>query len=217
MPKVLIVDYGLGNLLSVERALRRLGVHPAISADALAISQADRLVLPGVGAFGEGMANLRQRNLISSMQAFADSGRPILGICLGMQLLMSESEEFGQHRGLDLVKGKVVRLRLPQPGDRFKVPHIGWNGLQVPPERGAGTGGWEQTCLRGLRERSFMYFVHSYVVVTEQPDRRLAVTQHGYDTFCSALKQGNITGLQFHPERSGEEGLEIYRSFVHDN
>lgn len=210
--EAVIVDYGLGNLYSVKRALERVGTDVVISSERRVIEEADRLVLPGVGAFGDGMRHLRELDLVSPLNAYVASGRPVLGVCLGMQLLMSESEEFGIHKGLDVIAGRVVRLQSPAGSDRHKVPHIGWNSLHHPP--GAPANPWEGTVLRKLDDGVFMYFLHSYVVVPEDPALCIALTRYGHDRFCSAIRQGNVSGVQFHPERSGEEGLAIYRSFI---
>jgi glutamine amidotransferase len=169
-----------------------------------------------VGAFGDGMNNLRELGLVSVVKRFANSGRPILGVCLGMQLLMSESEEFGVHEGLDIVSGKVARFQ-PEGSVRHKIPLIGWNSLELPDGDYVKEGMWRGTVLSNLNEGAFMYFLHSYVAVPDDLALRLAITQYGHAWFCSALKQENVTGVQFHPERSGEEGLSIYKSFVFAN
>lgn len=214
---VAIVDYGLGNLFSVERALKKIGVSDVvISCDRDVLEQAHRLILPGVGAFGEGMNHLRELDLVAVIRDYALSGRPILGVCLGLQLFLSESYEFGLHRGLDLVQGRVEGLR-PGEDSKLKVPHIGWSSLKVPPGREAAEKVWQNSILNGLGESSYMYFLHSFVVIPEDPRVCIATTWYGRDTFCSVLKRGNITGVQFHPERSGEDGLNIYRNFMKEN
>lgn len=214
MSSVVIVDYGLGNLFSVQRALNKIGVSDSvISSEKAAIENADRLILPGVGAFGDGMDNLRKRDLVSSIRSYAESGRPLLGVCLGMQLIMSESEEFGVHEGLNLVPGRVVRLQAHEE-ERAKIPQIGWNSLHAPDEKSSHRGPWNKTVLSGVEEGAFMYFLHSYMVVPHDSKACLATTQYGGNRFCSVLRQGNMTGVQFHPERSGPVGLRIYRNFV---
>ena len=210
---VVVLDYGLGNLFSVAGALQKIGAKRVeITSDKESVQKADLLILPGVGAFGDGMDNLQKLDLVSAINDFATSGRPVLGVCLGMQLLMSESEEFGHHTGLNLVPGKVRRLR-PQGNGRFKVPQIGWNSLR-PPDGAHNGSPWGDTVLRGLNQSSFMYFLHSYVVEPSDEAVCLAITDYGAYSFCSVLKTANVTGVQFHPERSGEEGLSIYRSFM---
>jgi glutamine amidotransferase len=214
---VVIIDYGLGNLFSVQQALTKAGApEVTISDDKQVIKDADRLLLPGVGAFGDGMKNLEERGLIPVIHDFANSGRPILGVCLGMQLIMSQSEEFGIHAGLDLISGNVRQM---QPGKkaRFKVPHIGWNSLQSGGASGDDDSAWSGTLLGSLDEGSFMYFIHSYVVAPTDPAVQIATTHYGEDSYCSVFKKNNITGVQFHPELSGDDGLSIYRSFLSDN
>ena len=211
---VVIVDYGLGNIFSVQRALTKVGASDvSISHDKQVIEKADRLVLPGVGAFGDGMKGLEERDLIPSIHDYAKSGRPILGVCLGMQLIMSHSEEFGTHAGLDLLSGKV-RLLEPGKDGRFKVPHIGWDPLESGDGLTSTVGAWDDTLLKSVEEGSFMYFVHSYVVEPSDPKIQIASTRYGDDRYCSAFRKDNISGVQFHPELSGSDGLSIYRSFI---
>lgn len=215
--RVLIIDYGRGNLFSVERALRYVGAEVVISSNYKDILEADHLVLPGVGAFADAMAELRQRNLIEAIISFANSKRPLLGICLGMQLLMSQSEEFGMHKGLDLVSGEVVRLKAGKNLET-KIPHIGWKSLSLPRHKKCQKENkdsyWKNTILEGVNDGSFVYFVHSYVAVPADHTNILAETEYGENTFCSALRKENIFACQFHPERSGKVGLEIYRRFL---
>ncbi len=217
---VVIIDYELGNLFSVQMILNHLGAQVEITNDKDKIARADKLILPGVGTFGDGMARLRAKGLVEPIKEHVNSGKPLLGICLGMQLLMSEGEEFGVHKGLDIVKGRVVRLKESIPKDsHYKIPHIGWNKLLFPAkyrnsmERGSP---WEGTILGNLTEDVFMYFVHSNVVVPNDPSCCLSEAEYGSNIFCSVLRQGNIYGCQFHPERSGRDGMEIYRQFVFD-
>ena len=215
-PRVVIVDYGLGNLFSVERALRHVGSAAVITGDPREIASADRLIIPGVGAFGDGMRQLRERGLDGAIRAYAAANRPLLGVCLGMQLLMSESEEFGLHQGLCLVPGRVVRLQPSHGAEQLKVPHIGWNAVVPAPWTAHAERPWSDSILHCVPAGSFMYFLHSYQVVPAQAEACIAVTHYGHGAFCSALQQGRITGVQFHPERSGEDGLRLYRSFVYD-
>jgi len=180
------------------------------------IDSADRLILPGVGAFRDGMNNLNELGLVATIRDFAASGKPVLGVCLGMQLLMSESEEFGRHDGLDLLQGRV---RMLNPGEdrRFKIPHIGWNSLHGGEVGSGSEHQWQDTVLRDVAVGSSMYFVHSFVVQPDDPSVITARTRYGEDEYCSVLKSGNITGAQFHPELSGEDGLSLYRNFIHGN
>lgn len=216
MPKsdasVVIVDYGMGNLFSIERIINYLGGKAVISSQPSTVSSAKRLILPGVGAFGDGMDNLKKRGLVEPIRGYARSNRPLLGICLGMQLFMSESEEFGLHAGLDLIKGKVKRLAEPAPEDEFyKIPHVGWNSLDRPLEK---TGYWQGTILENIQRGEFVYFVHSYAVIPDSFDAVLAETEYGNNRFCSALRRGNLFGCQFHPEISSEAGLRIMKNFL---
>ncbi|MGA7802790.1 MAG: imidazole glycerol phosphate synthase subunit HisH [Gammaproteobacteria bacterium] len=212
-PTIAIVDYGVGNIFNIERAFASLGAATVITSDPRQILDADRLLLPGVGAFEAGMERLHADGMIDVLEEFRASGRPLLGICLGMQLLMSESEENGTHVGLNFIRGKVVRFQPSLPdGPRFKVPQTSWNSL----ERSAAQehNGWRKTVLSGLPEHAYMYFVHSYCVHVDDPGTSVASTHYGRDTFDSVVAKDNVTGCQFHPERSGEQGLAILRNFV---
>lgn len=205
---IAIIDYGMGNLRSVEKALQKLG-HPArVTSDPGEIAAAERVILPGVGAFGAAMAHLNAPRegggtLAGAAREAAESGKPILGICLGMQLLLSESEELGTHRGLDLVPGKVVRF--DNRGDvTLKIPHMGWNALHFP----------RRTALfAGLEEGAQVYFVHSFYCVPEDAGVAAATCTHGV-SFCAALAKDNLHACQFHPEKSGAAGLRILDNFA---
>ena len=205
--RITVVDYGRGNLFSLARALEHLGAAANITADPAAIAAAERLILPGVGAFGDGMENLRARGLVEPVQRYGASGRPLLGICLGMQLLLDESDEFGSHRGLGLVPGRVTRFA-DSPERKWKVPHVGWSRLSP------GAGAWDGSALAPLPDGERMYFVHSYFAVPAKPEHRLAVTPYAGIEFCSALKAGPIQGFQFHPEKSGENGLCLLKEWL---
>jgi glutamine amidotransferase len=210
-PVVTVVDYGIGNLYSVQRALETCGAVVDSTADPVRIAQAQRLVLPGVGAFADGMQGLRERGLIQPLRDYAASGRPLLGICLGMQMLATVSEEFGEHQGLDLVPGRV----LPVPaesndGSRQKIPHIGW----VPLLATHGIQSWQGSVLQGSSADTAVYLVHSFAVVPSDPADRLADCVHGGHVLCAALRRGNIHGCQFHPEKSGPAGLQMLSQFI---
>lgn len=205
-PSLTVVDYGLGNLFSLTRALKKAGAADIeLSADPARVRAAKRLVIPGVGAFGDGMAGLRERGLVEPVREVAASGRPVLGICLGMQLLLEEGAEFGRHEGLGLIKGRTVAFPRPE-GARLKVPHVGWNALRG--ER------WEGTPLGGLPPEAQVYFVHSFVAEPADPAHALATARYGGRDFCAALRKGNIFGCQFHPEKSGPVGLRILANFL---
>ena len=206
--QVAIVDYGMGNLFSVQQACQSVGLLPAITSSAREILDADAVILPGVGAFGDAMATLSQLGLVEVLRQVAGSGKPLLGVCLGMQLLMTESHEFGRHQGLGLIEGEVVRFETPRDGSTIlKVPQVGWNRIFRPAH-----GSWEQSCLEELRDGTFMYFVHSFYPKPVDPGVVLAVSRYGHIEFCSSLRHGNIMACQFHPERSGPQGLRIYRN-----
>lgn len=210
-PQVVVVDYGVGNLLSVTRALEIRGASVTVTSDPCIVLGADRLVLPGVGAFADGMAELEMRDLVRPIREFAAGGKPLLGICLGMQLLFSESEEFGLHKGLDLIAGRVVAIpNLGSGGAWRKTPHIGWNELRLPP----GRLDWEGTLLSGLAEGSAVYFVHSFAAVPADSAVRLADCDHEGYAVSAAVQKERICGCQFHPEKSGPAGLSVIDNFL---
>jgi glutamine amidotransferase len=207
---IAIVDCEMGNLFSVQRACERVGMQASITHSKSEILTADGVLLPGVGAFGDAMRNLERHDLVSPLRDIGQSGRPLIGICLGMQLLMTESEEFGSHGGLDLIRGTVRRLdSSDSSGAPLKVPHVGWNRVQ--PADGSG-GDWRQTALAEIPRGAFMYFVHSYYVSPEDQSLVLSTTSYGNREFCSSLQRNNLFACQFHPERSGEQGISIYES-----
>jgi glutamine amidotransferase len=199
---IAIVDYGMGNLRSVRNALDRVGAESALVDDPASLRAADRVVLPGVGAFPDAIAALRERGLADALRTFAAEGRPLLGICLGMQLLASRSSEFGDHDGLGLIPGSVELLA---PGDGLRVPHVGWNDLEVRPA-GAdmfATAGDEPT----------FYFVHSYEFRPSAPEAIAGVTDYG-GPVTAAVADGRVWGVQFHPEKSAEDGLALLARFA---
>lgn len=206
--KVCIIDYKLGNLFSVNQALNNIGLNVTISSNRDELLEADALVLPGVGAFGDAMDNLKNLDLVDPIIEAVTNGKPLLGICLGLQLLFTESDEFGISKGLNLVSGKVKRFRDFQTnGDKRKVPQIAWNQISMP----SGVS-WEDTPLSEIQEGEFMYFVHSYYVEPHEP---VALTTTNYDgqSYVSSIIKDNIFACQFHPEKSGVEGLKVYRKW----
>jgi glutamine amidotransferase len=206
---VTVVDFGVGNLLSVRHAFEHVGAQVDLASDPGRIRAAERLVLPGVGAFGDGMRGLAERGLAEAVAGFARSGRPLLGICLGMQMLLDWSEEFGRHAGLGLLSGGVSALpSIDAAGKRLKVPHVGWSPL-LP----VGNAAWEGTLLEGLEPGDAAYFVHSFAAVPDSAADRLADTAYGGLRICAVLERGNLSGCQFHPEKSGPKGLRIIRNF----
>lgn len=208
--EVVVVDYGVGNLLSVRRGLEHCGATVVLTDVPAVIRAAKRVVLPGVGAFGDAMEALSQRGLIPVLQDVAQQQTPFLGICLGMQLLFDQSEEFGVHRGLGVIPGTVRPIPAQAVGtaEALKIPHIGWNSLQLSRE-----GAWEGTCLSRLRPGEAMYFVHSFMAVPEDSAHCLAVCDYGGNALTAVVQAGTVTGCQFHPEKSGETGLKILRTF----
>ncbi len=219
---VAIVDYGMGNLFSVRHALESVGVPAKVTVSKTDIMGADVVVLPGVGAFGDAMAALRKLDLVGPLGEVAASDKLLLGICLGMQLFMTESCEFGVHRGLDIIPGTVVPFVTDSEYPRrLKVPHVGWSRIYSQREDRNGRDGyreeahvWRDTPLKGLDEGEFMYFVHSFYC---EPDERGIVnsfSRYGDVEFCSSFRQRNVFGFQFHPERSGPSGLRVYERVV---
>ena len=204
--KVTVIDYGSGNLHSVIKALRESGTEVEVTDQPAAVSAADRLVLPGVGAFGDGMQGLENRGLVPAIHQFIAAGRPFLGICLGMQMLLSESEEFGVRPGLGIIPGRVVAI--PARAG-FKVPHVGWSEIR-PPHGMNWDGGILASTPFGVRT----YFVHSFTAVPEREEDRLADTDFGGYRISAAVRRGNVTGCQFHPEKSGVVGLAMIRRFL---
>lgn len=206
--RVSVVDYGSGNLLSVCRALRHCGAEVIQVETAAAIAAADRLVVPGVGAMADSMRGLEKRGLVEPIRDYAGSGRPLLGICVGMQVLFEASDEFGDTPGLGLLPGRVVRLpRLGEGGQIRKVPHIGWNTL-LPRQA------WPGTILAGLSSTAYVYFLHSYAAEPADDALRLADCDYEGTKICAAVRKGNLYGCQFHPEKSGEVGLSILSGFL---
>lgn len=199
-----IVDYGLGNLFSVARALESQGASVRITSEPAAVKDAERLVLPGVGAFGDGMAGLASRGLVEPIREFARTGRPLFGICLGTQLLMDEGHEFGTHQGLGLVPGSVGPFDDQDPGRVEKIPHVGWNAI-----RPRTTSRWQGTFLSQTESGTPMYFTHSYVIRPERDEDIVAVADYAGTEVCAVLRHGNVSGTQFHPEKSGPAGLAI--------
>jgi len=203
---VTLVDYGLGNLHSVVKALRHEGAEVTVTSDPKDVPGAERLVLPGVGAFADGVKGLQERGLFEPLREYLATGRPFLGICVGMQLLMQESEEFGRHRGLGVIPGKVVAIPA-RPG--LKVPQIGWN--RIAPRRG---GTWDGSVLDGMDPGTMVYFVHSFTADPTDEEDRLADAEYGGHRISAAIQRGNVVGCQFHPEKSGPAGLRILRRFL---
>ena len=198
-----IVDYNMGNLASVINAFAKVGVDATLESDPTKLSQYDKLILPGVGAFGDAMEHLKENGMNEAVIAYAKTGKPLLGICLGMQLLFESSEEFGAHKGLGLIPGKVVAFDEAKFDHPQKVPHMGWNELFVQKE---------SPLFNGLQKDFYLYFVHSYHAVCDDA-YAIGKTHYGYE-FVSAVQNANIYGIQPHPEKSHENGLTIIENFA---
>ena len=200
---IAVIDYGVGNLFSLCRSLEAIGQQPVVTGDPALLRQADKLFLPGVGAFADAAAKLRQTGLDRVIQEEAAAGKPLMGICLGMQLLFEESHEFGTWKGLGLIPGKVVPMEGVIPAD-YKIPHIGWNALHFP-------GGVRHPLLASVEEGDCVYFVHSYYA-TDCAPAVIATTEYGTE-LTAAVARGNVMGCQFHPEKSGDVGMAILKTF----
>lgn len=199
MAGIVVVDYGMGNLHSVSKAFSHIKARVKVSDNPSDIEKASGIVLPGVGAFGDAIKQLKKRKLYIPVKKAAAAGKPVLGICLGMQLLMAESEEFGKHKGFGFIKGKVVRFK-----GKMKIPHMGWNEMRILDKKNPVT--------KDVKD-SLVYFVHSYYTVPEDKKDMLCETDYEGVKFASAVSRGNIYGFQFHPEKSGEKMLKIYKNF----
>lgn len=211
--KVAIVDYEMGNLFSVKRACEHIGLSPVITSDILSIMNAEAIILPGVGAFGDAMENLIRMDLVLPIREFVCSGKPFMGICLGMQLIFSESEEFGMHQGLDIVEGSVKKFSfVNNKGEKIKVPHVGWNKI-FEPNRG-NVNQWKQSPLENINNGEYMYFVHSYYAVPKSDSVILSITDYEGTEFCSSILWKNVFACQFHPEKSTAEGIKIYENWA---
>ena len=193
-----IIDYGVGNLFSLRSSFAAIGAEAFVSGDPAELAKADRLILPGVGAFGDAAEKLRQSGLDAFVKEQAASGKPLMGICLGMQLLFEKSYEYGEHEGLGLLKGQVVAMNGRLPAE-LKIPHMGWNALKLTKPS------------KLLEDGSYVYFVHSFYA-ENCADSIAAITDYGIP-ITAAVEQGNIFGCQFHPEKSGNVGLEILKKF----
>lgn len=197
-----IIDYGVGNLASVRNALQACHKESALIKDPQKVATFDRIILPGVGAFGNAMEHLRTTGMDEAVIAFAKSGNPMLGICLGMQLLFSRSDEFGSHIGLGLIDGEIKRFDKAKMQEDSKIPHVGWNRIFFK----------KNPLFEGLTKDPYLYFVHSYHAITDEKNV-IAETIYGYK-FAAAVNSGNIFGLQPHPEKSHDNGLRILKNFT---
>jgi glutamine amidotransferase len=203
---IAIIDYGMGNLRSVQKGFEKVGYEAVVTADPKIVLEAERIVLPGVGAFRDCIRNLEAGGFVEPILRVIREGRPFLGICLGLQLLFTESEEFGLHKGLDIIPGRVVRFPegMTEAGEALKVPHMGWNQLSFKRR---------PTAFAGLEERTNVYFVHSYYVKPDDESVIATTTSYGIE-FCSSIWKDNIVATQFHPEKSQAKGLAILKQFA---
>ena len=209
--KVVIIDYGVGNLLSVQRGFEHCGAEVILTADPEEIIAAERVVLPGVGSFGNAMKALEQLGLVSPIREIFYRKTPLLAICLGMQLLLDESEEFGFNTGLGLIPGRVIKVPSNTiSGETQKIPHVGWGALKPS----SALSGWNGTLLQNNVPNEEVYFVHSFMTVPLDHRHRLAECIYGGHQIAAAIRRDQITGCQFHPEKSGRVGLKILREFI---
>lgn len=200
---IAIIDYNMGNLASVKNALSLLGADAVVESDPEKIKHYEKIILPGVGAFGDAMEHLKERGMDEALRSYAKSGRYMLGICLGMQLLFDKSEEFGSHEGLGLIKGHVQPFNTARFDHPLKVPHMGWNRMFTR----------EHPLFDKLDDAHYLYFVHSYHAVCDDGGDSIGRTEYGY-SFTSAVAHENILGLQPHPEKSHKNGLQILQNFI---
>lgn len=208
MKKIVVIDYGIGNVKSMINALESIGVDALLTFDKQKIMNADAIILPGVGAFKHGMDNLIKKDLVPVIHDYVATEKPFLGVCLGMQMLMEESDEFGASKGLGLIEGSVKIVPLPNYSNA-KLPHVSWNELIVPSENR-----WDKTILSTTTPNTDMYFVHSFAAIPTNQNDILANCSYGNITFCAAVHKKNIYGTQFHPEKSGILGLRILENFI---
>ncbi len=203
---IAIIDYGLGNLFSVKQACIHFGVNPIVTNDKNKVLKSDGVILPGVGAFGFAMENLKKLDLIEPIKQFAKEGKYFLGICLGMQLIFEQSEEFGSHQGLGLVKGKVVKFpKVNDLEEPLRIPNIGWNQIYRYSEEN-----WNKSPLKTVKGNEFMYFVHSFYCCPEDKSITTSLANYERIEYVASVKQNNVSAFQFHPEKSGVEGIKIY-------
>ena len=200
---IAIVDYNMGNLASVKNAFAKLGEETVVVSDPNEFKNYEKLILPGVGAFGDAMENLRERNMIEPLREYAKSGNCMLGICLGMQLLFDSSEEFGEHEGLGIISGEVKAFESSKFSEPLKVPHMGWNRMFTK----------EHPLFENLDDEHYLYFVHTYHVNCTNKEDVIGRTNYGYE-FTSAVAHKNIFGIQPHPEKSHKNGLQILENFI---
>ena len=211
MVKVAIVDYHMGNMFSLQSICSYIGLNSAVTFDRNQITDSDAVILPGVGAFGEAMNNIAELGLLQTLKDFAASGRPFMGICLGLQLLFTESEEFGIYKGLDIIKGRVLKFPAKNTeGTKIKVPCVGWNRVYRNTDSDECMG----SPLKAIKDGEFMYFVHSYYVSPSDANDVISFSCYEGIKYCSAIRKGNIFAMQFHPEKSAKNGVDIFSNWA---
>lgn len=211
---IAIADYGIGNLLSAQRAFAKVGADAKLVRDPDVLRKADRVVVPGVGAFADCVSALQASNLRDAVVEAVNTGKPVLGICVGMQMLFDASEEFGEHAGLGLIPGRVKKIpSIDGNGTSHKIPHIGWTPIAVPRETNTQDV-WRNSILGDTEPLTGVYFVHSFTAWPENSAHRLADAEYGGQRIAAAVIRDNVSGTQFHPEKSGPDGLKIISRFV---
>lgn len=205
--RIVVIDYGIGNVKSIINSFEKQNIEAILSRDEKVVLEADGLVLPGVGAFSHGMNNLNRYGLVPVIKQYVETDKPLLGICLGMQMLFERSEEFVNTEGIGLIKGSVIKLPIVA-SNKTKLPHISWN--EINPK----TTPWHETIMNDVKLNSNAYFVHTFVGSPENDEDILSVTNYHGVEFCSSIKHNNVYGCQFHPEKSGEIGLKIIANFI---
>jgi imidazole glycerol-phosphate synthase subunit HisH len=206
--KITIIDYGCGNILNLVRAIKFIGYEAEVTHEKNKIIDSSHIILPGVGAFGNAMKKIEKYNLHKTIWEYAGSEKPLLGICLGMQILLTESHEFGVHKGLGLIEGKVIKIS-NEKNIEAKVPHIGWN--EIYPKKSENE--WKNKILKNSLIGKNFYFVHSYVCKTKNTDSTVAVCNYSDISIPAVITSGNIFGCQFHPEKSADNGLTVLKNF----
>lgn len=208
MSKITIIDYGLGNIKSVQRAFEIFNPNVLVSSDYKEIIKSDKIVLPGVGTFGDGMSGLKKLNLVDTIHSLVSKKKPLLGICLGMQLMLDKSEEFGKHKGLGIINGQVIKIPVEIKEEKIcrVVPHVGWNKINIKKK--------SSKILSHIKSEDYFYFVHSFMAVPSNEDDLLISCNYQNFEFAAGINKENIFGLQFHPEKSGEKGLKIIKNFI---
>lgn len=210
--KVVIIDSGIGNLLSIANALAHIGAEGVLSRSPDQLAHAEAIILPGVGAFKDGMAGLKELGFIEPIREFAGTGRPFLGICLGMQMMFDMSQEFGEHDGLGIIPGRVVRIPdTAADGTAHKIPHIGWNAIHPFSD---GVIPQKEKMLKDIPEGANFYFLHSFMCEPDDAKHRVADTFYNGRRLSAIVRKDNLCGCQFHPEKSGDNGLKILKNFL---